>query len=148
MLYHRFTNSENPMSNWGHAMFSTNRSKVENYGKNEFTFKSTKDNRRTIKSLKALIIKTWKYDQQNGFTGDFGNGCTDDYYYNVEENDVDALSIYNSFDPSDIVDSANAWDSDLYQWFWERIAEPNGIMAVTTQDGAIVFDVELIKEVA
>ncbi|SPF51149.1 hypothetical protein SBF1_50033 [Candidatus Desulfosporosinus infrequens] len=147
MLYHRFTNSSNVMSNWGHAMFAANRDAVENYGSKEFIFKSSRDNSKTIKSLKSLIIKTWKYDQKNGFTGDFGNGCTDDYYYNVKDNAVDAISIYNSFDPSSVVESADAWDSELYQWFWERIAEPNGIMAVTTQDGAIVFDADLIKEV-
>jgi len=141
MKYYRFTNSDSPMSNWGHAMFSANRDKVENYGVNEFVFTSTKDNRRTIKSLKSLIIKTWKYDQKNGFTGDFGNGCTDNYYYSV-----DATYVYNSFNPSNIVETADAWDSELYQWFWERIAEPNEIMAVTTQNGAIVFDTGLIAK--
>src|SRR5690606_22061662 len=59
--------------------------------------------------------------------------------------EIEGEEIYEQFNPKDIVDSAEAWDSDLVQWIWDRILEPRDIMAVTTRDGAVVFDDKLIK---
>lgn len=54
--------------------------------------------------------------------------------------------LLNSFNPADIVNSAEAWDNgELVQWIHEQILEPNNIYAVITNNGAIVFDKDLIK---
>lgn len=140
MLYYRGTRSSNPMSNWGHAMFVDNYDNCYSGLGFEWSFDSDCSQCKNITDIKQLIIDAWTYDVQNGFSGDFGNNPDNDYWYTVDIDDV-----IESFNPIDIVDFANAWDSELTQWFWERIAEPNDIMAVTTSDGAIVFDEKLIN---
>lgn len=131
--YYRFTDKDTPMSNWGHAMFSNNRDRVEGYGKNEFGL--NKNNTIDINQLKNKITKTWNYDRKNGFTGDFGNGLINNDY-----NNIPGEEIFKSFNPDNIVDSADAYDGDLHQWLWDRILKPNNIDAIRTKDGAIVFN--------
>ena len=133
MMYYRFSNSTNPMSDWGHAMFSDNADKVEHYGAYKFVFDGV--NAVAIDSLYDTIINYWTNCQESG---NFGDMC-DSYFENLAAEDV-----FTAFNPADIVNSADGWDSALVGWFWEFVAEPNNIMAITTQDGAIVFDSSLI----
>jgi len=127
------------MSDLGHAMFADNMASVEHYGDNMYTYGG--DNGVDVTSLRDIIISKWQDCQTNGFSG--GNNIFDDPYYNS----LDPEDVYNSFDPSHIVDSAEGWDSEyLLAWFWDFIAEPMGIVAVMTCDGAIVWDEELIAK--
>ncbi len=51
--------------------------------------------------------------------------------------------------PPAIVDGAGAWDNgELLTWFCEWVAIPLDLKAITTQDGAIVFDAALINRAA
>ena len=140
--YYRFTNKDSPMSDWGHAMFANDKYRVENYGKKGYGYSGEKAT--PISQLKDDIKKAWDEDIANGFSGDFGNGLADDsVYYGLKGDDI-----YPQFNPSNIVDSAEAYDSDLVQWLYERVLEPRGIGAVSTKDGAIVFDESLIKKLS
>ena len=43
--------------------------------------------------------------------------------------------------PDSVINSAGAWDDpDAVEWLWNNVLEPNKIKAVTTQDGAVIFD--------
>lgn len=139
--YYRFTKRNKPLSDWGHAMFATDRTKVEGYGPHGWTFDDSKAV--YVGDLKEDIINAWNEDREKGFSGYFGSGLTkqaEEYWKEIEGEEI-----YEQFNPKDIVNSAEAWDSDLVQWIWERILEPRGIMAVTTRDGAVVFDENQIK---
>ena len=59
--------------------------------------------------------------------------------------EIDAEDIYNEFNPEDIVMSAGAWDSELVTWFCDFVLAKHDIKAVITNDGAVVFDPDLIK---
>lgn len=131
-MYHRFTRKSTPMSDYGHAMFAEDRDMVSQcYGDHEYLYDGS--NGTSIEDLKDTIISAWGEDAEMGLLP-IGYG------------DVSAEDAYNCFNPDDIVMSAGAWDDgDALVWFWERIAEPMGISAITTSDGAIVFDESLIK---
>lgn len=123
--YYRFTDSSNPMSNLGHAMLSNDPYTNANYGDNLFVFNG--DNAVGINTLTDKIIQKLQED--------------DDYC------DMDINELASLFNPRDIVDSAGAWDdNNLVAWFWNNIAEPMDIMAITTNDGAIVFDESLLQQ--
>lgn len=138
--YYRFTNSVGPMSDWGHAMFTDDDQRTEGYGNNKFIFVYDGENAVNITKLKKDITETWQEDCQEGFYGDFGGMCDEDYW-----SKIDAEDIYNSFNPIDIVDTADAWDSELTTWIWERVLDPMGINAIITNNGCIVFDSNLIQ---
>jgi hypothetical protein len=137
--YYRFTNSNNPMSDWGHAMFAEDRYQVENYGKNEFTIDS--DKTVSIWDLRDEIIVKWDECRE---IEDFGPVMTDRYLID----NVTGEQAFESFNPDDIVDSAQGYDTDWVCWLWELILEPAGIMAVRTQNGVVCFDENLIEKVA
>lgn len=130
-MYHRFTSKDTPMSDWGHAMFAEDRDMVAQcYGSNEYLYdgKAGID----IADLKDAITQAWEEDAETGMLP-------------VGYEDLDAETAYGCFNPDDIVMSAGAWDcGEALEWFCERIAEPMGIPAVITSDGAIVFDADLI----
>lgn len=134
-MYYRFTNSNNPMSDWGHAMFAADRYKVEHYGANEFTL--DKSHTVSIYDLESAIINAWDACKE---TGEFGQ--IDTYYTTLS-----AEEVFETFCPSNIVDSANGYDCDLVCWLWNFVLDPKNIMAVRTDDGAVCFDESLIKKV-
>lgn len=130
--YYRFSNSETPMSEYGHAMFSENEGSVSGYGENEYIYDGK--NAVPIESLKDLIVKKWDEAIENGMEP-------------IGYENLTGEEVYQEFDPSDIVMSAQAWDNgELLTWFYENVALENDITAVTTKDGAIVFDENLIKK--
>ncbi len=120
------------MSDWGHAMFAEDRDSVcDCYGENEYLYDGS--NSTNIEDLKDAIISTWKEDAEMGLLP-------------IGYDDVSAEDIYDCFNPDDIVASAGAWDDgDVLTWFWERVGERMDISAIITNDGAIVFDRDLIK---
>ena len=130
-MYYRYSNSENPMSDWGHAMFVDNEDSSSTYGCYLFLYNGSESV--NIEDLKDVITNAWNKSADN-FTLPFG-------YENI-----DAEDIFNAFNPEDIVMSADGWDNgDLLTWFCEFVAIANDIKAIITNDGAIVFDSELIK---
>lgn len=131
MTYYRFSNNENPMSNWGHAMFAEDRAHVEHYGEYEYHYHG--DHSVNIEDIRDLIIDAWNQTVE---------GCMEPIGFE----EYDAEAIYNEFNPEDIVMSAQAWDcAELIEWFCENVAIANDITAVITNDGAIVLDADLIK---
>lgn len=129
MMYYRYSNSENPMSDWGHAMFVDDEFASENYGDILYTYDGTDSV--DIEDLHDIFISEWnKGIIPSGF------------------DEFDAEEIFNEFNPEDIVMSAGAWDnSELVTWFGDFILFKHDIRAILTNDGAIVFDPTLIKRV-
>jgi hypothetical protein len=137
MLYHRHTYNLDPMSDIGHAMFAVDHDKSSFYGVYGWTLDSKHCT--PIDALRDDIATLWESDRSDMF--DSAPYITDRDYWLT----VDGESIANCFNPHDIIDSAGAWDNaELTTWFWERIAEPRNIMAISTHDGAICFDSSLI----
>lgn len=129
MTYYRFTNSDNVLSDWGHAMFAADEDMVSGYGVNEYVYSGSDSI--DITALYPAIAREWEKSADYGL-------LPDGY------EDMDAVSACRMFNPSDIVMSAEAWDNaDLLTWFCEHIAIPQDIKAVITDDGAILFDTAL-----
>ena len=139
--YYRRTDGDSPLSDWGHAMLCDDLDNIEGYGDNLYAFDGS--DAPHIADLKDDIIEAWDYDRTHGFTGDFGSSIDEAYWQQIPGEDI-----YQQFNPRDIVDSAEAWDSELTQWIYDRVLDPRSIMAVLTYDGAIVFDEQLLDLVA
>lgn len=133
-MYYRCTNSDSPMSDWGHAMFADSLERVDHYGKNVFVFDG--QGAVNIYDLEDKIRQAWAKSQESG---DFGE-MYDEYYQSLSADEV-----FESFAPADIVNSAEGYDCDLVVWLYQMVLEPNGIYAVITPDGAVVFDETLIN---
>lgn len=135
MMYYRYTNSDNPMSDWGHAMFVDNADSSAHYGNNLFLYDGHEAV--DIDDLKDAIKTAWDESVANG-------ACPYDEFIDYSAYSSD--EIYDSFNIDDIVDSASGWDNgSLLSWIYEKVLEPKNIMAVITYDGAVVFDENLIK---
>lgn len=135
---YRYTNRESPMSDFGHAMFADDEYSSEMYGR-EGTYRYTVDqnNLRDISDFYGEIAQK--------ITEQYENGTLPLEIDSIIEGGTSADDIARSFNPDDIVMSADAWDNgDLTQWFYENIAEPNDIYGFKTNDGAIVFDENMI----
>ena len=130
-MYHRYTDSNSPMSEWGHAMFASR--PEPSYGRNHYIYDGRGAVR--IEELEQIVKDAWLACQESGDWGEM----YDDYYQSLSADEA-----FGSLNPTDIVSSAGGWDCDLMVWFWQFVAEPNGITAVLTNDGAIVFDESLI----
>lgn len=130
--YYRYSNKKTPMSNWGHAMFVCEErfERVCNgYGSQGYLYNGQDGVQ--IEDLFERISKEWNEN---------------DIYRPADFEHMDAEEVYEMFNPLDIVDTAGAWDDgSLTQWIYERVLEPIQIRAVITEDGAIVFDEELIS---
>ena len=128
--YYRYSNSENPMSDWGHAMFVDDEFASENYGDILYTYDGSDSV--DIEDLHDIIVDEWAK-------------IVDKCLEPIGFEEIDAEDIYNEFNPEDIVMSAGAWDSELVTWFCDSILAKHDIKAVITNDGAVVFDPTLIK---
>lgn len=131
-MYSRFTRRPNPMSDWGHAMFAADRDSIMGcYGDHEWIYSG--DGAADVSDLRIAIVQKWDEDLEMGIAP-------------IGYEDLTGEEVAELFDPSDIVESAAAWDcAEAVAWFWDRIADPMGIPAVITADGAIVFDAALIE---
>lgn len=138
--YYRYTNSLNPMSDWGHAMFAANQYKVENYGDHGWIISDSDGI--SIHNLKEQIIsKFTEWQKENAW----------DTWYEIAYfvNEITPEQFFEAFDPRDIVDSAEAYDNDFYvTWLWDNILEPNDIYTIITSDGAVTFDKDIINKLA
>lgn len=132
-MYYRHAKEASAMSDWGHAMFVDHKDAWIDGGINYiYDGKDSVD----ISELEDTLKAAWNESLESG---DF-----DDMYMA----DITAEEAFASFSPEDIIMSAQAWDNeDMVQWIWEKVLEPNSIYAVTTPDGAVVFDENLIEKV-
>lgn len=136
---YRYTNSDSPMSDWGHAMFVDSPDASIIYGReNPYRYKVDQAKLTDIGDLREEIIEKLKEQYEDGvLPNDIQQAM--DWGASAEE-------IADEFDPSDIVISAQGWDNgDFMMWFYDNIAEPNGIYGIKTSDGAIVFDEDMIE---
>lgn len=127
----RFTHTDNPMSQWDHAMFGrydANISPTERtYGSHQWEIDPNAKLTNVLELRKAIESAAEEHGLPRGY------------------DDVDDLM--KNINPRDIVDSAGAWDDeDFMRWFYEHIQEQYGISGVETRDGAVVFDKSLIRK--
>jgi len=137
----RYTGSDkDPMSEYGHAMFvnADKEDRVLGYGDNRWAYDRSSGT--DVEDLKSDFISKWDEDRESGLIPQSDVGA--------DFNDISGEEIWSSVNPKDIVDSAGFWDEGkLMQWYYERVAEPNGVGAINTQDGSIVWDKDLIKNI-
>jgi len=140
--YDRWTNAKTPMSDYGHAMFAksyssdgaVNRgSKFGDtlyiyYGKGSIGFSELK------KEIKNIWNEYWDENDIKISNLDYLKDYSPD-------------QIIETFNPKNIVDDAEAYDNpEMLAWLWDNVLEPNDINAVITNDGAVVFDRDLIEK--
>jgi len=149
--YFRYTGKQdNPMSQWGHAMFADEKGKVSehySYGKNAWAFSPESGDTRVvnIEDLKDKTRIAWKktvdFYNENGWYQSVGGGENLEDFIKL---DLSFDEVFSYLNPEDIVNTAEGWDGDLGLWFYHAVAEPNDIGAIVTQDGAIVWDRDMI----
>ena len=132
VLYRFNNNKDDPMSDYGHAMFAESRESVEHYGGIEWQVDASRYPDR--ESLEPKIREAIEFGKENE---QLPQGITDPIeWYGVD-------SVVDAFFPEDIVDSAEAYDNDeSNSWLWEMVLEPNGFDGVKTPDGAVSYNPE------
>lgn len=135
-LSYRFYASDDPMSRAGYAMFA------DDHEQNGDAYGGDKP--RAFSVREDDLVPVWELSEKiaeaRHETNEYTPWILEDY---AELSDEDFADMFN---PSDIVDSAYAWDNEeLTEWFYNHVAEPNKIGGVKTSDGAIVFDKDLIR---
>ena len=134
---YRFSNSENPMSEMGHAMFADSEGNVEHYGQNRYVVDANKLT--SFDDVKPLIEKAYDEAAADDFDS-MKNFDIDEYSYQ------DKGAFVDSFDPEDIIDNADGYDNPgMNAWLYEYVLEPNGIAGIRTQNGGVVYDESLIQ---
>jgi hypothetical protein len=137
MYYRTVKKSNSPMSDWGHAMFSDHIDPWQ--GEPNYTYDGSQAV--NVLDLSDEIKAKWNQCLEDGYFGDSIDPNAEAAMLGVSADDA-----ADQFAPKDIISSAQAFDdADWTTWFCENIVEPNGIKAVLTPDGAIVFDESLIK---
>lgn len=133
---YRLHESKDGLSSWGHAMFADDTSQLVGvYGGDEpnvFVIKNSDLVDMNDESTRQLFKKAWD---------------------NAVENEDEIISrfadfdeFYDTFNPTDIVESAGGWDdADGVSWVYNNVCEPNGITGFKTNDGAISFDPDSFK---
>lgn len=116
----------------GYVMFSDDLESISQYaGDNGRFYSVSHDKLMPIGELEDAIRNAWD-DEDKRPSG-------------YEQLDSD--EILAAFNPSDIVNSAEGYDNeDFTSWLWENVLEPQGIMGIKTEDGAIVFDPAIIDD--
>lgn len=134
---YRFSDTSDPMSDWGHAMFSDIEGRVEHYGENKFTVKESE--LASFEDIAELIDKAYEEDKADGFRMMRSFGIDENIYNNKAE-------FIESFNPVDIVDSAEGYeDAAMNMWLYETVLEPNDIKGIRTQNGGVVYDESIIE---
>lgn len=128
---YRGTEKASPMSEWGHAMFMDDPGMIIAYGENRYSV--FHEDLTSVDDLKEKIARLWEEDKEAGRLP---------AWYMEEISGEDAAE---SFDPKDIVDSAEAWDNgDMMQWYFSHPELFEDIPGIKTADGAIVWDESII----
>jgi hypothetical protein len=144
--YYRFTHSDkNPMSKWGTAMFADDVEKVtgvHNYGTNAWEFKPGKTGKILDESKFRPIISKELERLRNSENPPYE---LEALQKRLKSGDYTMKQFVDSFFPSDVVNSAEAYDDDDMMTLLGKIIDEKGIDAIITPDGAIVFNRDLIK---
>jgi len=146
--YYRYGSPESPMSEWGHAMFLDNPSHLEGASRSglanyEFAPEPGDPRVTSFEDVEGDIRSKLEDWEKNGVPEKYTGTSLETA---LDENSVDSL--VSTFNPSDIVDSAQAYDNaDFNQFLYDEILEPRGYGAIVTQDGSIVYDESMIKKV-
>lgn len=123
-MYYLFTNNATPMSTWGHAIMSTDRSAAMRSGRNEYTYDGIGGVK--IEDLRSDILAKW--DETPAVRN------------------VPPAEAYRVFDPYDILNDAKGYgDLWLLAWLWDHILATKDIISVLTRNGAVVFDDSLLS---
>lgn len=142
--YNRWSKSSSPMSRAGYAMFATgNPIRGSMFGDTLYTYYG--EHGVKINDLYDTIEQKWAelVNDENQMYFDPNE------LERLNEDFGDPHNVALAFNPENIVDSANAFDDEpMVAWLYNEILEPLGIEAVLTDDGAIVFNEELIRKEA
>lgn len=138
----RRTRGESPDNGMGYMMFANDRDSVAGYGKNLWTAEPERAapaatvNAADAQFRQALYRALRKMDpaaQTEAVGRDINKGL--------------ARALVNEANPQNIVNSAGFWGNPaLVQYAWEHVLEPRGLRAVTTNDGAVIFDPSLVTK--
>lgn len=137
----------NPMSDWGHAMFADEGVNAyfpddiyELEKSDRHAFFVEKNQLTAFDDVKDIIIQTREDDRRKDILSDYG--------FSEEQMELKKEELLELFNPSDIVDDALGFDSlEFTTWFKERIADEYNIDGIKTNDGAIVFNKNIIHEI-
>lgn len=145
--FFRFYGKEDPMSDFGHAMFREASDPYEaqdligHYGKNAFELDTTSGAYPHASELKKDILKA--------IANEFRSGTLPAGIEGQLRDGLKARDIAAAFNPRDIVDSAGAYDdADYLTVLYNNVIEPKGLRGVKTEDGAISFYPEDINHFA
>lgn len=145
--YHRYTQQYKQDSDTGigFSMFAKNRDEVQwTYGTHHYTANATEisKNGQLIAADNPDFIAGIKKALKTSKGKDVIAGYIDDSKTNSEIiNDI-----ISGLNPEKIVNSADTWDSpEIVSFLWDSYLEPNGITAVETSDGLLVFDKKYIR---
>jgi hypothetical protein len=132
--YHRFTQG-GADTGAGYMMFADAADRVERYGENHYTFDPADLPSAAVISaedaaFRAAVVR-----------------ALEDNPHKLDEYQASPEALAAEINPEDIVNSAGLWDApDLVEIVWNEVMEPNGWLAVKTQDGAIVFDESVVRQ--
>jgi hypothetical protein len=123
--FNRYSNKDDPMSDYGHAMFVKDE-ELTNYGTKQYGIKDGTP----IVDVRDLAGKIEQAAEK----------------YGLPEGYDTAADVSDQANPDDIVNTAKLWDDPAgLQWLAENVIEPNGIRAVETKNGLIAFYPEDIE---
>lgn len=130
--FHRFTRGDVD-TGIGYMMFADAPERVSHYGRNHWVFDDEAAPNKVYagdEEFAASVIEALKNNPDK-----------------LQEYGATAEQLANELNPSDIVNSAEFWDApDLVEIVWNDVLEPKGITAVTTRNGAVIFDRALAKQ--
>lgn len=129
-MFYRYTHSDNKINNMtGFAMFCKNENRVcGGYGPVRYTYDGIGGV--DIYDLREKFMQAW--NECKDYAPDYMQEMTPDEFF-------------ESFNPDDIVDAAGAWDNSDFRMFFNDFIY-DGESAILLDDGAIVFDENLIQE--
>lgn len=138
--YYRYSGESNGFNhNYGRAEFVDNPDSSWVYG--DYLYTVNDSDLVPIESLKENIAKALEEDYENFRLSSDMNQFVEIAFENGES----FSDMAEEFDPKNIVDSASAWDNDsMVQWFYDRFGEDGEMRGISTSDGAIVFDPDII----
>ena len=149
-LFRIYKNGTDPIGNSvEHAMFMSAKdppdaiNMLDSYGNNLFElFPTTSKEYPRAESLNKDIYKALGRSYRSGEMPYEMRGI-------LQEGNGSARKIANEFNPTEIVDSAGAYDNPtMFDWFWDHVAEKKGLKGVLTNDGAVAFDRDNISHLA
>lgn len=151
-FFRAYSNGSDPMGDFiEHALFKSAKNPSEgvfeigHYGDNLFElFPSSKKEYPHAETLREDIIRSLSRSFKEG---SLHPDIAETVYLSGKKGS--ARDFAKSFNPGDIVSSAEAYDNPVFfDWFWENVAEPKGLKGIITHDGAVAFDRDNIKRIA